>query len=102
MAKVIKALRVERDLEEIWDYIAADNPSAAEHCLRRLDAQFQNLAAHPLIGRERNDLASGLRSFPVGNYIIFYQPMADKTGVQIVRVTEGHQNITPEDFGLTT
>ena len=97
MAKVIKALRVERDLEGIWDYIAADNPAAAEECLRKIDAQFGKLAVHPHMGRERKDLGDGLRSFPVGNYIIFYQPITDNTGVHIVRVIEGHRNITPED-----
>ena len=98
MAKVIRALRVERDLESIWDYIAADNPEAAERCLREIDAQFSKLAAYPLMGRARKDLAPGLRSFPLGNYIIFYLPVTKKSGVQIVRVIEGHRNITPEEF----
>ena len=98
MAKVIRALRVERDLESIWDYIAADNPEAAERCLREIDAQFSKLAAYLLMGRARKDLAPGLRSFPLGNYIIFYLPVTKKSGVQIVRVIEGHRNITPEEF----
>lgn len=98
MAKVIRALRVERDLEGIWDFIAADNPEAAERCLREIDAQFSKLAACPLMGRARKDLAPGLRSFPLGNYIIFYLPVTRKAGVQIVRVIEGHRNITPEEF----
>ena len=98
MAKVIKALRVERDLAVIWDYIAADNPLVAEECLRRIDAQFHKLALHPLMGREREDLSAGLRSFPVGNCVIFYLPITVKSGVYIVRVIEGHRDITPEDF----
>lgn len=98
MAKVVKALRVERDLEAIWDYIAADDRAAAERCLRQIDAQFHVLALNPFIGRERRDLGTGIRSFPVGNYIIFYQPIGAKTGVRIVRVIEGHRNITPETF----
>ncbi len=101
MGKVLKALRVERDLEVIWDYIADDNPAAAEQCLREIDAQFQKLALHPLIGRDRKDLNPGLRSFPIGNYVIFYQPISAKSGVKIVRVIEGHRNITPEDLSGT-
>ncbi len=84
--------------EAIWDYIAAENPAAAERCLRGIDAQFETLAIHPLMGRSREDLAPGLRSFAVGNYVIFYRSMARKAGVQIVRVIEGHRNITPEEF----
>jgi toxin ParE1/3/4 len=99
MPTLRKALRVERDLEAIWDYIAADNPEAAEGCLLRIDVQFHNLARNPFIGRERDDLAAGLRSFAVGNYVIFYQPLARVKGVEIVRVIEGHRDITPEMFG---
>jgi toxin ParE1/3/4 len=90
------ALRVERDLEEIWDYIAVDNPDAAERCLRQIDAQFQKLMHSPYIGRGRKDLAAGLRSFAVGNYVIFYRALCD--GIEVARVLEGHRNITPEMF----
>jgi toxin ParE1/3/4 len=98
MAEVKKTLVVERDLEGIWDYIAVDNPDAAERCLRQIEFQFHKLAEHPLMGRERNDLFTGLRSFAVGNYVIFHKPLSRKTGVHIVRVIEGHRNITPETF----
>jgi toxin ParE1/3/4 len=98
VAKVVKALRVERDLASIWDYIAADNPEAAERCLFQIDAQFEKLARFPLMGRLRGDLSPGLRSFPVGNHIIFYLPITDHSGVYIVRVIEGHRDISPEDF----
>ena len=93
-----KALRAERDLEVIWDYISANNPEAAERCLRQIDAQFHKLARSPFIGRDRKDLAPRLRSFAVGNYVIFYQALAGSDGVEIVRELEGHRNITPEMF----
>jgi toxin ParE1/3/4 len=98
VAKVVKARRVDHDLAEIWDFIAADNPQAAEEWLRRIDAQFGQLALNPLMGRQRKDLSAGLRSFPVGNYVIFYLPMEGGSGVYIVRVIEGHRNITPDAF----
>lgn len=99
MATVKKALRVERDLEVIWDYIANDNPEAAERCLRKIEAQFRNLARHPFAGRERKELFPGLRSFPAGNFIIFYLPLPEGQGIQIVRIIEGHRDIGPEMFG---
>jgi plasmid stabilization system protein ParE len=43
-------------------------------------------------------LAARLRSFAVGNYVIFYQPLAGSDGVEIVRVIEGHRDITPAMF----
>jgi len=54
------------------------------------------LAANPLAGRTRDDLAPKIRSFPVGNYIIFYLPLSD--GVEVVRVLHGRQDIDPDDL----
>jgi toxin ParE1/3/4 len=98
MPTLRKALCIERDLGVIWDYIAADNPEAAERCLRQIDSRFHKLAQNPFMGRDRKDLAVGLRSFPVGNYVIFYRPCAAEEGVEIVRVLEGHRDITLEMF----
>ena len=44
-----------------------------------------------MMGRSREELVPKLRSFPVGNYVIFYQPISD--GVEIVRVLHGSRDI---------
>jgi toxin ParE1/3/4 len=36
-----------------------------------------------------------LRSFPVGNYVIFYVALSD--GVEVVRVMSGRQDIGADD-----
>lgn len=51
---------------------------------------------NPLAGRERRELRAGLRSFPVGNYVIFYLPLPD--GVEINRVMHGRQDVDPDDM----
>jgi toxin ParE1/3/4 len=43
------------------------------------------------MGRRRDELAPGLRSFPAGRYVIFYLPLTD--GVDIVRVLHGSRDI---------
>ncbi len=43
------------------------------------------------MGRARPELPSGLRSFPVGNYLILYRPT--DYGVEIVRVVHGSRDI---------
>jgi toxin ParE1/3/4 len=80
-----------RDLEEIHDYIAADSAAAASRWIDRLERECQGLAEMPGMGRRRQDLAPGLRSFPVGTYVIFYREVED--GVQIVRVLHGARDI---------
>jgi toxin ParE1/3/4 len=49
-----------------------------------------------LAGRERPDLRRGLRSFAVGNCVIFYAARPD--GVEIVRVMNARQDISAEDM----
>lgn len=45
----------------------------------------------PEAGRSRSELQMGLRSFPVGRYLIFYRPSA--TSVEIVRVLHSARDV---------
>jgi toxin ParE1/3/4 len=91
-----KSPQAEFDLTLIWDFIAHDNIRAADALLVRIEAAFDMLAANPLAGRARDDLAPKIRSFPVGNYIIFYLPLSD--GIEVVRVLHGRQDIDGDDM----
>jgi toxin ParE1/3/4 len=85
------------DIEEIILYIFDLNPVAARHFLDSLEATCELLAGHPLIGRSRAELCEALRSFPIGNYLIFYTPAAD--GIDVARVIYGGRDL-PVVFGL--
>ncbi|WP_244443170.1 type II toxin-antitoxin system RelE/ParE family toxin [Bradyrhizobium sp. Ai1a-2] len=50
----------------------------------------------PRAGRAREDLAPKLRSFPVGNYLIFYVPVPD--GIEVVRVMHARRDIDADDM----
>lgn len=84
------------DLDAIWLYIAQDNVDAADRHIDLLRDCFLKLAKTPFLGVKREELADGLRSFPVGNYLIFHRPQID--GVVILRVIEGHRDIKAEYF----
>jgi toxin ParE1/3/4 len=43
------------------------------------------------MGRPRDELASGLRSFPVGTYIVFYRRA--KVGIEVARILSGYRDI---------
>lgn len=79
------------DLDEIWDYIARDNITAANQLLDQLHLKLALLAYSPGIGRPRDRLLLGLRSFPVGNYLLFYRPIPD--GIELVRVLHGARDL---------
>ena len=62
------------NLLEIWTFLAEDNVKAAESVYDRIRDKIAFLAENPAAGRSREDLRPGLRSFPVGQYLIFYVP----------------------------
>ncbi len=79
------------DLDDIWLYIASDNVTAADRFIDDHLSKFQPLATQPGIGRTGDELAGSLRSFPVGNYVIFYRAMQD--GIEVARVLSGFRDM---------
>jgi toxin ParE1/3/4 len=91
MPGIRRSKLAEQDYRNIWHYIAADNSDAADRLLRRIDTKLELYAANPRMGTARDNLAPGLRSFPVGNYLAFYRPVTD--GIELVRVLHGARNL---------
>jgi len=81
------------DLEEIWCYIAQDSPDVADNFIRALVSRFSLLASMPEMGRRREELSPRLRSFALGNYIVFYRLIED--GIEIARVLHGARDLPP-------
>ena len=79
------------DLDNIFDYVVEDSLDRAIAFIRKLSGQMKKVAASPGIGRSRDELLAGLRSFPYGNYLIFYSPLDD--GADIVRILNGARDI---------
>ena len=64
----------------------------ADRFIDSITDRFFLLASHPNIGRARDkDLRPGLRSFPVGEYVIIYRVEDDD--VLILRVLRGSRDI---------
>lgn len=80
----------ESDIEDILDYIAADNPDAALHFYEEFLVLFEKVGASPKIGHQRKELGSNLRSLPFGNYVIFFEGEAP---VEIIRVLYGSRDV---------
>jgi toxin ParE1/3/4 len=88
---IVLTPRANADLGEIWMFVAADNPAQADDFIDLIDEKFQNLSRQPGLGRRREELAAGLRSFPVGRYVIFYLQVQDC--LRIVRVLHGARDV---------
>ena len=88
---IIRLLRVaEEDLAEIVTYIAAENISAAEALLGRIEKSLQSLQEHPDIGRIPDDielLKLGYRYLIVDDYLVFY--VVDERTIMVHRIIHG-------------
>ena len=86
-----RTAQAEQDLIGIWAYIARDNPTAADRLLDILDRKSQALARNPQIGMARDDVAGGVRHFPVGKYLILYRDLGD--AIEVVRYVHGMRRL---------
>lgn len=79
------------DLLEIWAWVAEDSPAAADRMLDRLYEVAGNLGELPKMGRPREELGEGLRSFVVGSHVVFYRARPDR--LELVRVLHGRRDV---------
>jgi toxin ParE1/3/4 len=84
-----------RDLEEIADYIALDNPNRAGSFVAELRAHCQKICLNPLGYRRRPELSDNLRSCAHGKYVIFFESTTQQ--VTIIRILHGARDI-PDIF----
>jgi toxin ParE1/3/4 len=83
--------QAERDLEEIGDYIAADNPSRALAFVQAIREHCERIAHAPSGYPTHPELGENLRSCPHGRYRIFFQPRTDD--VLIVRILHAARDL---------
>jgi plasmid stabilization system protein ParE len=88
----ILSTAVEFDLDEIWEYIAADNVDAADRWIRKLFDAFEALGQSPGMGHRREVRTDyPVLFWPVGAYLIIYR--AERRPIEIVAVTQGSRDI---------
>jgi toxin ParE1/3/4 len=84
----------ERDLDEIWYYVAKESGSfdIANRLIDTITDRFFLLTGFPYLGRSREeDFGSGCRSFAVGEYVIVYT--VEVEDVLVLRVVHGRRDI---------
>jgi toxin ParE1/3/4 len=82
----------ERDLNDVFAYIARDKPEAARRWVQKLKEKSTFLLRHPQAGQARPEFRTGeFRSSVVGSYAIFYREVLN--GIEIARVVRGERDI---------
>ena len=78
--------------DEAWDYIARNNPAAADRLIDAIHkaAPCQHVR-FPESGRARREFGADVRSFVVSPYVIFYRPTEGT--IQVLRVLHGRRDI---------
>ncbi|MCI0682877.1 MAG: type II toxin-antitoxin system RelE/ParE family toxin [Gemmataceae bacterium] len=79
--------RARTDLDDVWDYVSPAGKTGADRYVTRIRKQCRMLARFPGMGRPRDELAVGLRSFAVSPFVIFFR-IEGKT-VEILRILHG-------------
>lgn len=80
----------ERDIEEIGDCIARDNPVRAVTFIEALTEKCCRLTEQPAGAPLRPEFGAGVRMIPFGRYLVFYSFDADE--LKIIRVVHGARN----------
>jgi toxin ParE1/3/4 len=91
MPRILRTPQSRIDAADIWTYIAQDNEHAADRLIDRIDEVLSRLADNPRTGSLQEQFRPGLRAFPVGNYVIFYQEITD--GIEVFRILHGARNL---------
>jgi antitoxin ParD1/3/4 len=92
MERYILAPAALQDLQDIWDFVAVDNPAAASALQEEFFRAFEGLAAMPGKGHKRDDLTDRpVHFFRVRSYLVVYR--SDSKPIQIVAVLHAARDI---------
>lgn len=83
--------RADRDLDDIYDWIAEDDPDAAARHVQRLTAAALSLRDFPMRGMARPEIGESARSLVVGRYLVLYR--VEDGRVEIVRFVHGARDV---------
>lgn len=96
MRQLRQTPRARSDLIEIWLYIGADSPAAADAVLDGIARRLDRLVRYPLSGLKREDIAPSVRQLLAGRYLVFYR-VTDEA-VEVLRVLHGMRRHDPKDI----
>jgi toxin ParE1/3/4 len=91
---IIRLPRAIADLDDIWYYIAQDNPDAAFRTVQRISEATDRLRDHPLSGPALE--GTGFRTISAPPYTIYYK-VTDRS-VLIVRVFHSARDVRRISF----
>ena len=79
------------DLNDIWEYIAANNLDAADRVLEEIYEAIRALVPFPQVGHRRSDLTSRpLRFHTIRDFLVVYAP--DEKPMLVLAILHGRRS----------
>jgi len=92
--RIVFSARSKNDLQRIVEYIARDDPAAAQRFGLLLIERSESLVRAPEAGVRLVE-RPGARFLPCGSYLIIYRPDANSRAVRILRFWHGSRRKRP-------
>lgn len=90
--RVFLSPEADSDLDEILQFtLDIWGPTQMSRYSTRLNAGLQLLCAQPAMGRSRDDLCPGCRSFQIAEHVAFY--VDSKAGIQVLRLAHKRMDV---------
>jgi toxin ParE1/3/4 len=83
--------QAEQDLEDIWLYLRQKDDLLADQQIAQILNKFPLLSRFPDLGRRRDELGNGLRSFSIHPYVVFYRKNNDQ--IEIIRILHQSRDV---------
>ncbi|MDN5215578.1 type II toxin-antitoxin system RelE/ParE family toxin [Fulvivirgaceae bacterium BMA12] len=82
----------DQDIDKIFDYTKVEfGFDQAVKYVSEFEDFFERLLDNPELGKKRDEIKAGLRSFPKAAHVIFYRVLNDR--IRIVRVLHGSRDL---------
>ena len=92
MRRAVFSKQAQRDLDEIWTYVAQDGIDAAENVVAAIERAVRQLSELPGLGHERLELRGRrYRVWSVFSYLLIYR-YGPKT-LTVVRIVHGARDL---------
>ena len=88
--------QAEKDLEDIWVYLTQQDELLADKRIAQILNRLPMLSQYPNMGKQREDILVGLRSFPIKLYVIFYNKISE--GIEVIKILHQSRDVDAE-FG---
>lgn len=87
----------DQDLVDVYAYtVYKFGQAKAVNYLLGIEQVFTALTSNPMLGKERDEIKTGLRSMPYVAHLVFYRILTDR--IRIVRVLHASPDL-PKHFG---